>query len=86
MDIVVSEHAKEEMARRGISRNILDEVLREPGQIVASYDGRKVYQSKFAPLGGKMYLIRVVVASDVSPPMVITAYKTSQVGKYRRDH
>jgi hypothetical protein len=29
-----------------------------------------------------MYLLRVVVAEDEQPPVIITAYRTSQIEKY----
>ena len=33
---------------------------------------------------GKLYLLRVVVAGDEEPPLVITAYRTSKIEKYWR--
>ena len=31
---------------------------------------------------GKLYLLRVVVAGDEEPPLVITAYRTSKIEEY----
>ena len=31
---------------------------------------------------GKMYLLRIVVAEDEQPPVIITAYRTSKIEKY----
>jgi hypothetical protein len=31
---------------------------------------------------GRMYLLRVVVAEDEQPPVIITAYRTSKIEKY----
>jgi hypothetical protein len=43
--------------------------------------GRDVLQSRIN-VGGKTYLVRVFVDVDRLPAEVVTAYLTSQVGKY----
>jgi hypothetical protein len=33
---------------------------------------------------GKIYLLRVVVAEDEDPAVVVTVYRTSKIEKYRK--
>ena len=47
-----------------------------------SCGARWIYQSRFPLEGGKIYLLRVVVDEDESPPVIITAYRTSKIEKY----
>ena len=77
-------HAEEEIARRGIPRAIIDEVLSAPEEKVPGFGCRRVYQSLHKFRGGKVFLVRVVVDERLSPPLVITAYRTSKIAKYRR--
>jgi hypothetical protein len=41
-----------------------------------------IHQSRLRFEDGKMYLLRVVVAEDEQPPVIITAYRTSKIEKY----
>ena len=84
MDFRFAVHAEEEVARRGIPREVIDAVLREPDEKVAGFGGRRVYQSLHQFAGGKAFLVRVVVDERLRPPLVITAYRTSKIAKYRR--
>ena len=78
--IKISGHAAFEMKRRGISRNLVEAVIREPGQIVPSVKGREIHQSIIGR-GGRM-LLRVIVREDEKAYHVVTAYKTTKVAKY----
>ena len=81
----LTEHAKEEMARRQISQENVANVLAAPEQIEAVRQGRSVYQSRIKT--GKppqTYLLRVFVDVDREPPEVVTVYRTSKVTKYWR--
>jgi len=77
--IVIAPHALFEMQRRGISEADLEAVVRNPGQVVPSKNGRQIHQSKLA--GGRM-LLRAVVKEEAQVYHVITAYKTDKVAKY----
>jgi len=44
--------------------------------------GRSLRQSRFRFKDGKMYLLRVVVAEDEQPPVIITVYRTTKIAKY----
>ncbi len=73
------------MARRQIAEEDVVKVLATPEQIVTVREGRAVYQSRFqfgdSP---KVYLLRVFVDVDRTPPEVVTVYRTSKVAKYWR--
>lgn len=81
----LSEHAKLEMARRGISESVVRETLASPEQTEYVRPMRAVYQSRFQ-LGDprRTYLVRVFVDIDREPPDVVTVYRTSKVEKYWR--
>jgi hypothetical protein len=81
----LTEHAKEEMARRQISQDDVANVLAEPEQIEAVRQGRNIYQSRIkAGKPPKRYLLRVFIDIDREPPEVVTVYRTSKITKYWR--
>ena len=80
--IQISGHAWFEMKRRGISRTQVVQMIRAPGQVVPSVKGREIYQGLIGRAG--RLLLRVVVAADARAIHVVTAYKTSKIGKYWR--
>lgn len=84
MNFRVSNHAREEMERRGIPQELLDAVLNNPQQVASEREGRKVYQSQVDFGQGKIFLLRAIVADDVDPAVVITVYRTSRIEKYWR--
>jgi hypothetical protein len=61
------------------------EVLASPEQVEPVRAGRVVYQSRIT-IGAppRLYLLRVFVDIDRHPPEVVTAYRTSKIGKYWR--
>jgi len=79
----LTDHARFEMNRRQISEAEVTLVLNSPQQIVTVREGRKIYQSKLEmEEPPKVYLIRVIVDIDRSPPEVVTVYRTSKIAKY----
>lgn len=85
MSIVLSEHVRQQAARRGIDEAIIRAVAGAPEQVVPVRHGREVRQSRVPfPPSGIQYLVRVFV--DVSPGLetVVTAYRTSRIEKYWR--
>ena len=76
----ISEHAREEAERRGISLDVLESVLESPEQIVDTHSNRQAFQSR-VEIDGKRYLVRAIVEKD-DPPLVITVYRTSKIEKY----
>jgi hypothetical protein len=71
------------MARRGISEADVRAVLAAPGQQAAVRPGRVVLSSleQRGPTG-HVYILRVFVDVDRSPPVVVTVYRSSKIEKY----
>ncbi|MHB8743271.1 MAG: DUF4258 domain-containing protein [Sulfuricaulis sp.] len=84
MKFRLSEHALEELGRRGIPRDLLEQVLQNPQQILPERDGKKVYQSRVEFNAGKVFLLRAIVNDEAEPTVVITVYRTSKIDKYWR--
>ncbi|OKH39598.1 hypothetical protein NIES2119_04785 [[Phormidium ambiguum] IAM M-71] len=84
MNYILSKHARTEIERRGIPISLVESVLANPQQIVSEKEGRKAYQSQVDFGGGRRFLLRVIVADDVQPMVVITVYRTSRIEKYWR--
>jgi hypothetical protein len=83
MSFQFSRHAQDEMRRRRIPQHVVDDVLQHPQQIVSTPDGKKAYQSQI-DFGGRIFLVRAIVAEDVDPPLVVTLYRTTKIAKYWR--
>ena len=82
---VVTDHARLEMQRRNITEAEIAAVLAAPEQYQEVRPGRCVYQSRVTAEGTtRVYLLRVFVDTGREPPQVVTAYRTSKVGKYWR--
>ena len=80
---VITAHAAFEMARRGITEEMVNAVLLAPEQRLLVRTGRVVLQSRVAPGSDqKTTLVRVFVDVDRVPAEVVTAYATSKIGKY----
>ena len=84
MKFRLSQHALDEIERRGISRDLLDQVLQNPQQILPERDGKKIYQSQVGSGGSKLFLLRAIVNDAVEPAVVVTVYRTSKIEKYWR--
>ena len=59
-------------------------MLTRPQQIIPQETGKKVYQSQLDCGDGKILLVRVIVADEISPPVVVTVYRTKKISKYWR--
>ena len=75
--------ALKKIKQRKISIEWIEETLKSPEQIVDGYGNRKVRQKKYI-LEDKEMLLRVIVDEDKDRFVVITAYLTSQIERYRR--
>jgi len=76
---IITQHARSQMERRQILEQDLRQLLHDPEDILPVREGRIVVQG----MSGE-YLLRVFVDIDRHPPEVVTSYRTSNVGKYRR--
>jgi len=84
-DLVFTEHALKEMARREISEEQVRKVLAAPEQMELVRSGRAVYQAKLDMGEPSMtYVLRVFVDIDRNPAQVVTVYRTSKIEKYWR--
>ncbi|MDR7415263.1 MAG: hypothetical protein QN200_02200 [Armatimonadota bacterium] len=57
--------------------------MARPEQTFDLRPGRSVRQSRME-LGGKVYLVRVIVDVDRTPAEMVTVYRTSKISKYWR--
>jgi len=81
--IALSEHARAQAARRGISVETVLAVARAPEQRLPVRPGREIRQARVSiPSGGPLYLVRVVVDAGPTEETVVTAYRTSKIDKY----
>lgn len=69
MPVVFSNHAKEQLKSRGISKKAVLTVVEKPQAILSSYQGRKLRQKR---VGGK--LLEAVTITEGSRITVITVY------------
>ncbi len=81
--IKLSEHARSQSVRRGLTEAAVLEVARAPEQRLAVRPGREIRQSRISVLpGATLYLLRVVVDAGPDEETVVTVYRTSKIEKY----
>ena len=81
----ITDHARFEMGRRGITESELAYVLSAPEQAEMVRPGRAVLQSRTEyGESPQIYLLRIFVDIDRQPAEVVTAYRTSRIEKYWR--
>lgn len=78
----LSLHAVEQSLMRGISYEIIFDVLNNPDKVDVENDGQLVYQKIVLFDEEKNYLVRVFVNSHKIPNLVKTVYRTSNFSKY----
>jgi hypothetical protein len=78
-----SKHLTEEIEKRKLSKELIERVLRAPEQKMPELANITCFQSQME-MGGKRYLLRVMVNETVNPPVVVTAYRTTKITKYWR--
>jgi hypothetical protein len=81
MSFAYSKHAKDACAERGIPWSIVESVLDAPEQIVPVQHSKQAHQSR-VNMDGEVFLIRVIVGFNTSPPTVVTVYRTRKMAKY----
>jgi hypothetical protein len=70
----ITDHARSQAARRGISELIVMTVALMPEQVVATGRAREVRQSRLVDASGERYLVRVVVEPTAHDIRVVTVY------------
>lgn len=82
-EIRISDHAREQMAERGISEGMVLSIIAASQQTIPLDTDKVVYQSlQYFEEEAKEYLVRVFVNIIKVPNLVITVYRTSKVEKY----
>ncbi|MBC8521696.1 MAG: DUF4258 domain-containing protein [Methanomicrobia archaeon] len=79
MSVKIIPLALKKIKRRGIPSEWVEETISNPDQIVEGYRGRRVAQKVYYVVDKNM-LLRVVLEDNT----VVTAYLTSQIGRYWR--
>jgi len=79
----LSKHAEQQLRERNIDRQLVEETLENPGQVISAGKNRKIAQSIYER-EGREFLLRVVFSEEADPG-VITAYWTSRKSRYWRD-
>jgi hypothetical protein len=75
---ILTPHALQQMGKRGLLESDIRQVLAAPEEVLPVRTNRVVAQ---AMIGA--HLVRVFVDVDRIPVEVVTAYRTSQIAKYR---
>jgi hypothetical protein len=81
IDTIFSNHALEQIKRRGITEEIVLKVINEAGTF-SEEDGKRIYQTIITFNDGAIHLVRVFVNVSVVPNIIITVYRTSKINKY----
>jgi hypothetical protein len=76
-----SKHAEERLWARGLSKDLVLEVLNNPDKIILLDSVLLIYQ-KILVESDKPYLYRVFVNQELDPKLRVTVYKTSKFDKY----
>jgi len=82
-EIVFTDYARFEMQRRRIDEAQIRALLAHPQQSIPGRKGRIIVQGKYEDhVEGKEMLLRVITERVGKEVRIITAYKTSKIGKY----
>ncbi len=78
-------HTINNLIQREISFNEVRRTVEQPEQIAMGVDFRKIYLRRYhdSILNEEM-LLRVIVEETETELVIVTAYKTSKIGKYLR--
>ena len=81
--IRIPPHTIQNLFDREIDRQEVERALAQPEYSVPGYEGRQVYMRRYQDkiLGLEM-LLRIVVEETEDELVVVTVYKTSQIGRY----
>ena len=82
IEIIPLAHKK--MMQRGIAQSWIKEALMHPDQVVAGHGERWVAHRRMMMMD-KERLLRVVFEETGNTLVVVTAYLTSDIGRYWRD-
>jgi len=78
---IFSDHSHEQLKRRELTKSTVIDIINSPAKIIKE-KGEVIVFQKIVKENNKSYLYRVFVNKKKTPPIVITAYKTSKLDKY----
>ena len=82
-EIKISNHARTQMSERGITEEMVMEIVAAAQQTVTQGEEKMIYQSvKYFEEDGRNFLVRVFVNIIKQPNLVITVYRTTKIEKY----
>jgi hypothetical protein len=81
MDYKFSKHAEERIAQRGLSKDLVREVVNQPDCII-TLDSKLLIYQRAVRQNEKEYLYRVFVNPEMDPNLIVTVYRTSKLEKY----
>lgn len=76
--------AEKKLEKRGIKRELIEDAVLNPTQVVEGYGNRTVAH-KIILISGKEYLLRVIYEETEKVYTIVTAYLTSQVSRYWKE-
>ena len=83
MEIKIIPLAVKKIKLRKISKEMLDETIKQPDQTVDGY-GNRIVKQKIYNINNKKRLLMVVCEIKGKETIVVTSYLTSQIEKYWR--
>ncbi|MCF8244483.1 MAG: DUF4258 domain-containing protein [Saprospiraceae bacterium] len=84
MDYIFSKHSLERLDERQIPIEVANEIISKPDEVIESHDGLTIFQGIKTFHGGKNYLVRIYVNTKVDPSIVVTAFRTTKIEKYKK--
>ncbi|MFH1696414.1 MAG: DUF4258 domain-containing protein [Candidatus Diapherotrites archaeon] len=81
MRIRYEKHAEEQLRERGLDKELIEQTLLAPEQILDSRKNRKIAQKLFI-IGRFKFLVRVIYVIESGGFVVISAYRTTRIWKY----
>ncbi len=76
--------AQRKAEKREIERDLIEDTIINPAQVLDGYGGRKVAHKKLF-IDNKEYLLRVIYEETEEIYIVVTAYITSQISRYWKE-
>ena len=81
MEIQYTKHAEAILAERGITKDVVEELLSHPQQVIKGKGKEEIVQGVFERCGER-FLLRVLYVKTSGTHKIITAYWTSKIDKY----
>ena len=83
MDFIFSKHAEEQLIRRSLEQDVVNDVILKPEQVIDDENDENIsiYQS-IVKENDTFFLYRVFVNVKAQPNVIVTLYKTTKINKY----